>query len=225
MRRWVILGVLMALLLAVAWWLFFISPRNASIAQAGDDLEAAQNQEMALRAQIEQLMAIRDSEVEYLAGIGQLERLIPERPLLDEFIEDVYTLCGTTGVELLNLAPAMPVPVTGSSLRQITVSATVEGEFFEVLGFLFGIMDMDRLVRVDAIAVSSGQDEAGVTSLSVSLSMRLFTLADLVPIAEVPNDGTVPPDEGTPEDGSAPEAQTTIVPSTVATTTIPSGEG
>ena len=110
MRRWVILGVLVALLLAVAWWFFFISPRNARIAQAGDDLQAAQDQEMALRAQVDQLHAIRDSEVEYLAGIGQLETLIPERPLLDEFIEDIYALCGTTGVELLNLAPAMPVP-------------------------------------------------------------------------------------------------------------------
>jgi Tfp pilus assembly protein PilO len=225
LRRWVILGVLVALLLAVAWWFFFISPRNARIAQAGDDLAAAQDQEMALRAQVEQLMAIRDAEVEYLAGIGQLERLIPERPLLDEFIDDVYALCGTTGVELLNLAPAMPVPVTGSSLRQITVAATVEGEFFEVLGFLFGVMDMDRLVRVDAIAVSSGQTETGATELSVSLSMRLFTLADLVPIAVVPDDGTGTPDDGTTGGDTPPEAQTTIVPSTVATTTTPSAEG
>ena len=225
MRRWVILGVLVALLLAVAWWFFFISPRNARIAAAGDDLAAAQDQELALRAQVSQLMAIRDAEVEYLAGIGQLERLIPERPLLDEFIEGVYALCGTTGVELLNLAPSLPVPVTGSSLRQIVVAATVEGEFFEVLGFLFGVMDMDRLVRVDAIAVSSGQDETGATSLSVSLSMRLFTLADLVPIAAVPDDGTGTPDDGTTGGETPPEAQTTIVPSTVATTTIPSAEG
>jgi Tfp pilus assembly protein PilO len=221
----VILGVLVALLLAVAWWFFFISPRNARIAQAGDDLGAAQNQELALRAQVGQLMAIRDAEVEYLAGIGQLERLIPERPLLDEFIENLYALCGTTGVELLNLAPALPVPVPESSLRQITVAATVEGEFFEVLGFLFGVMDMDRLVRVDAIAVSSGQNETGGTFLSVSLSMRLFTLADLVPIAEVPDDGTGTPDDGTTDGETPPEAQTTIVPSTVAPTTIPSAEG
>lgn len=225
MRRWVILGVLVALLLAVAWWFFFISPRNARIAQAGDDLEAAQGQELALRAQVDQLMAIRDAEVEYLAGIGQLERLIPERPLLDEFIEDLYALCGTTGVELLNLAPAMPVPVPESSLRQITVAATVEGEFFEVLGFLFGVMDMDRLVRVDAISVSSGQNETGATELSVSLSMRLFTLADLVPIAEVPDDGTATPDDGTTGGETPPEAQTASVPSTVVTATSPRAEG
>jgi Tfp pilus assembly protein PilO len=210
----VILGVLVALLLAVAWWFFFISPRNAKIAQAGDDLRAAQDQEMALRAQVTQLQAIRDAEVEYLAGIGQMEALMPERPLLDEFIDGVYALCDSTGVKLLNMAPAMPVAVAGSELRQITVSVTVDGEFFEILGFLFGIMDMERLVRVDAVAVSSGQDETGATTLSVSLNLRLFTLADLLPVTTVPEEAT--PEEGATDGEAPPEAQTTIVPSTVA---------
>jgi Tfp pilus assembly protein PilO len=222
----VILGLLMALLLAVAWWFFFISPRNARIAEAGDDLDAAQDQEMALRAQVVQLQGIRDSEVEYLAGIGQLETLIPDQPLLDEFIDEVYALCGSTGVELLNMAPALPVPAVDSLLRQFTVTVTIDGEFFEVLGFLFGVMDMDRLVRVDSVAVSSGQDEAGATSLSVSLSLRAFTLADLVPVEAPPADpGTGTPDDGTTGGETPPEAQTTIVPSTVATTTTPSAEG
>ena len=144
MRRWVILGLVLAVLLAAAWWSFLISPRNARIAQAGDDLEAALSQEMALRSQVVQLQDIRASEVEYLAAIGQLETLIPEVPLLDEFIDDVYALCGTTGVELLNMAPAMPVPMVDSSLRQITVTVTIDGEFFEVLGFLFGVMERLR---------------------------------------------------------------------------------
>jgi Tfp pilus assembly protein PilO len=210
-RRWVIFGVMLSVLLAVVWWFFFISPRNASITQAGDDLRAAQDQEMALAAQVDQLRTIRDAEVEYLAGIGEMETLIPERPRLDEFIEDIYALCGTTGVELLNLAPAMPVPMTESSLRQITVAVTIDGDFFEVLGFLFGVMDMDRLVRVDAIAVSSSQDEAGATSLSASLSLRLFTLADLVPVAP-PADTGAGTTDGTTGD-TTPEAQATSVPS------------
>lgn len=223
MRRWLMLGVLAAVLLAVAWWFLLISPRNTRIAEAHDDLQAAQDQQVALASQVAQLQAIRDAEVEYLAGIGQLATLIPERPLLDEFIEDVYALCGTTGVELLNLAPAMPVAVPGSELREITVALTIDGDFFEVLGFLFGVMDLDRLVRVDTIAVASGQDESGATTLSASLSLRLFTLADLVPVTTVPDDGTGGT-EGTPGETS-PEAQTTLVPSTVPTSSVPNGEG
>jgi Tfp pilus assembly protein PilO len=223
-RRWVIVGVVMAVLLAAAWWFLFISPRNARIAAARTDLVEAQNEESALRAQIAQLHEYQDAEVEYLAALGRLEGLIPTEPLLDTFIDDLYALSESTGVELLNLAPAMPVAAVGSELREITVSATIDGEFFEVLGFLFGVMDMDRLVRVDAIAVSSGQDQAGTTILSVSLSLRLFTLADLLPVAETPGGGGTVEGGGT-EGEVPPEAQTTIVPSTIPTTTAAGGGG
>ena len=225
MRRWVILALLLALLLAVGWWFFLISPRNERIAQAAEDLAAAEQRNTEWASQKRELEAIRASEVEYLARIGQLETLIPERALLDEFIDDLYALCGTTGVELLNLAPAMPVPMTESSLREITVATTIEGEFFEVLGFLFGIMDMDRLVRVDAIAISSGQDEFGNTALSASLSLRLFTLADLVPVTITPDDTGSTPDDGATDGEVPPEAQSTIPASTIPSTTLPSGEG
>ncbi|MBM3694452.1 MAG: hypothetical protein FJW79_00735 [Actinobacteria bacterium] len=222
MRRWVMLALLMALVLGVAWWFFFISPRNSRIAQASGDLEEARHQEIALRGQIQALLDIQEGEVAYLAALGRLETLIPEEPNLDELIDDVYGLCDATGVGLLNVSPSVPVAMAGSELREVTVAVTVEGEFFEILGFLFGVVDLERLVRVDSISISSGQDDAGATVLSVSLDLRLFTLADLIPVPEVPDDAG---EAGSTGDTMVPEAQTTIVPSTVVTTTVPRGEG
>lgn len=186
MRRWVLLALLLAVLLAAGWWFLLIAPRNARIAEEQDNLRAAQQQEVTLRTQITQLQEIRESEVEYLAGIGKLEALIPEQPLLDEFIDELFALTEATGVELSELSPAVPLVVVGSELRQIEVEAAVHGEFFEVLGFLFGLNDMERLVRVDAISMLSTQDDQGATVLSVGLTMRLFTLSDLLP-ATVPD--------------------------------------
>ncbi len=186
MRRWVLLALLLAVLLAAGWWFLLIAPRNARIAEEQDNLRAAQQQEVTLRTQIGQLQEIRESEVEYLAGIGKLEALIPEQPLLDEFIDEIFALTEATGVELSELSPAVPLVVVGSELRQIEVEAAVHGEFFEVLGFLFGLNDMERLVRVDAISMLSTQDDQGATVLSVGLTMRLFTLSDLLP-ATVPD--------------------------------------
>jgi len=186
MRRWVLLALVLAVLLAAGWWFLLISPRNARIAEEQDNLRAAQQQEVTLRTQINQLQEIRESEVEYLAGIGKLEALIPEQPLLDEFIDELFALTEATGVELSEMSPAVPLVVVGSELRQIEVETAVHGEFFEVLGFLFGLNDMERLVRVDAISMLSTQDDQGATVLSVGLTMRLFTLSDLLP-ATVPD--------------------------------------
>jgi hypothetical protein len=96
-------------------------------------------------------------------------------------------------VELQTLSPSLPA-VAGdeTDLREIAISAQIEGEFFEVLGFLFGLNEMDRLVRVDGISASSSVDESGVTVLAVGVQMTLFTLADLLPPLDdivIPGDG------------------------------------
>jgi len=208
MRRVGFLVVAGALLLTVAWWMFLVSPRNGRIDDLRGDLTVAQDAEQRLRVQIRQLEEIRDREVEYLAALGQLEGLIPERPLLDEFIEQIFALTNETGIDLQSLAPSLPaVTEDGTELREVAISAQIEGEFFEILGFLFGLNEMERLVRVDAISVSSSEDETGTTILSVSIEMRLFTLADLLPPLEdlvIPGTtSTTLPPEGDAEAGEA----------------------
>jgi len=206
MRRVSIFVALAVLLATVAWWFLLIGPRNTSIADLEDERFVAVDTEQRLRVQIRLLQDIRDREVEYAAAVGRLDALIPERPRLEEFIEQVYTLAGETGVDLQSLSPSVPVAATdGTDLREISVSAQIEGEFFEILGFLFGLSDMERLVRVDGVALSSSTAEDGTTVLSASLELRLFTLADLLPI-------DVPADEGTTDGG---ETTDTTLPTSV----------
>jgi Tfp pilus assembly protein PilO len=186
MRRIGVIVVVLAVLVTVGWWMFLISPRNARISDAHRELNAAVDTEVRLRGQIQELQGIQDRQVEYQAALARLDDLIPDRPLLDEAIEQIYALAGDTGVDLQTLSPSIPSPVdVGSDLREIDISTQVEGEFFELLGFLFGLNDMDRLVRVDGISVSSSQDESGATVLSASVDLRLFTTADLLPTEDV----------------------------------------
>lgn len=184
MRRIGVLTAVGLLLVTALWWMFMISPKNGEISGLKDDLNLAIDTEQRLRVQIAELQAVSDAEVQYLAALGKLENLVPERPLLEDFIEQVYSLALDTGVDLQTLAPALPAGSEDSDLREISISAQVEGDFFEILGFLFGLNDMERLVRVDAIAISSSSDESGGTVLSASIEMRLFTLADLIPVLE-----------------------------------------
>jgi Tfp pilus assembly protein PilO len=205
MRRTGLLAGLSVVLVTAVWWMFLITPRNTQIADLETELNIAIDTESRLRVQIQQLEEIRDAEVQYLAGLGTLEGLIPERPLLEEFIEQIFALTNDTGVVLQSLSPSLPAPVDqDSELREIAVSVAIEGQFFEVLGFLFGLTDMERLVRIDAIAAASSQDETEGTLLSASLELTLFTLADLLPVFEevttpTPGDGTT--DATTPDDG------------------------
>jgi Tfp pilus assembly protein PilO len=184
--RRLLLALFAALLLAVAWWFFLISPRNGDINDAQDQLEAARTQETAIRAQLAQLQEIQDDELLYVDALEELESLVPDEALLDRFIEDLEALADATGVDLQTLSSAPPEQVPESALRVVRISVQLEGRFFDVLGFLFELNDMERLVRVDGLAMTSSTDEAGITSLSVNLDMGLFTLSDLIP--SVPDD-------------------------------------
>jgi Tfp pilus assembly protein PilO len=198
MRRGLLLGVLVALLLIVGWWFLLISPRNASIADAEDELQIAQEQEQRLRVQLNQLTEIDANAVLYSEAITRMSTLIPEQPLLDEFIEQIDALAARTGVDLVTLSPAVPTPDPESELRVISASVEIHGGFFDVLGFLFGLNDMERLVKVTSIAVTSSSSESGATELTVSLQLEAYTLADLVPIVEE-----------LPEPPATPESTTT----------------
>lgn len=198
MRRVGLLVTLAILVVTGVWWMFLISPKNDDIADLEQELTGAIDTEQRLRVQINELETIRQAEVEYLAGLGRLDALIPQRPLLEDFIEQIYELTTETGVELQTLAPSIPSSPDDSELREVSVSVQIEGKFFELLGFLFGLNDMERLVRVDSIAVSSTLDDVGGTILSVSIEIKLFTLADLLPILDEVRSLT--PDE-LPDDG------------------------
>ena len=81
MRRVGLIVTLGVLVVTGAWWMFLISPKNGDIADLERELTGAIDTEQRLRVQVSELEAIRQAEVQYLAALGRLDALIPERPL------------------------------------------------------------------------------------------------------------------------------------------------
>lgn len=218
-RIQLILLVLILVFVTVGWWFLLIRPRNADIAAADLRVASLVSDRQSLRSQIDGLNRIKDSEVTYIFAIGEMETSVPQNPELDDFLEDVTFLASRAGVEISTLGASVPTPSAESSeLFQIDISINAEGGFFEALGFLFGLEDLDRLIRIDAVAltpqssVASGDDpganEDGVTPraqaglVQIQLTGRLFTRTSVA--VETP---------------PVPTTTTTDVPSDATTTT------
>jgi Tfp pilus assembly protein PilO len=219
----VLVAVLALVLVTVIWWLMFFSPKRDAIDAARALQENAALREQTLRTRIAQLGEIKDNELSYLFAIGQMESSIPATPQVDAFIEDITFLAETTGVELnsISLTPPVADPATGGF--EVPVSLIIEGEYFEVLGFLYGVEALDRLVRVDSIGLNpvptvaapieevvEGDDATDDVAaprvrpnadlLGVDITMRIFTRS---PAAGSGGGGTVAPQEsGAAEDNS-----------------------
>lgn len=224
-RSQILLGVLVLLLITVLWWLLIFSPKRNEIDVAQAERDNAITRQSSLQTRLAQLQDIKDNELSYLFAIGQMESSIPATPQADAFIEDVTFLAETTGVELttISLTPPIADPETGGF--EVPVAIAVEGEYFEILGFLYGVEALDRLVRVDGIGLTpmQAEDEPEPASgpvgsgdvataprtrpnldlLAADITLRIFTRAsaagsDEAPGADVPQ-GSAEIDDGAGE--------------------------
>ncbi len=214
MRR-TLIGVLVAVLVMALWYFFVVGPINERKDIARTDLENAQNEEFTLRTTLSRLRKIEENQLEYATAIGQLETAIPSSPRLAELIDDLNFLADENGLAWTSGSYGIPGQIDEGDIYSIAVTVQVQGQFFEILGYLYGIAELDRVVRVDSIALSSSSDDAGFHTMSASINAVVFTTSgvtipdDLMSAGlEEPLDEETASEETTTEDSAESEDAT-----------------
>ena len=184
-RTGLILGVLAVLLVTALWWFFVISPTNTKIADSQDQLQSAEDNEVLLLTQLSRLKKIQENELTYRSAIGALDAAIPPTPQMPALIDSLTELANDSSVEWASGTYGNPVEVEGKDYFEIPVNLIVQGQFFEVLGYLYGIADLERIVRIDAVSLTPTIDDDGFTVEDVSISAVTFTTGNVVlPVPE-----------------------------------------
>lgn len=199
-RTGLILGVLGVLLVTALWWFLIISPMNTKTADTKDQLQSAEDNEVLLRTQLARLKKIQENELTYRSAIGALDAAIPPTPQMPALIDALTELANDSGVEWESGTYGNPVEVEDEDYFLIPVNLTVRGQFFEVLGYLYGIADLERIVRIDAVTLSPTEDDEGFTLEDVSISAVTFTTGNVVLPGE-PEETTETTTTTTPGDG------------------------
>lgn len=179
MRRGLILGVLLAVLVLVGWWLLLMAPKSSDIADFDEQREIAAGEATALTAQRNQLEELAAKQGDFELALAQLRLAIPDRPDGAALIEDITQIGVEADVDLISLSPALPGPSSIPGLVEITTEMTIEGSYFRVLSFLLALEQLERIVRVDAIAIASTEAADGTNLLSVTLTASAFSRSDL----------------------------------------------
>ncbi len=192
-RSILLVGGLLVVLLTAAWWFLLVSPVNERVTVADQQLDQAENEEGTLAAQRRSLQQVQDNMLEYLAAIGELENSIPPTPQAAALIDSLSVLAGETGVVWSNGSYGQPQDVDGAYF-EIPISITINGQFFEVLGYLYGMAELDRLVQIESVSIAPTQSEQGFTVLNVSISAKAYTSSDVI-LPAAP-EGEAPPEGG-----------------------------
>jgi len=185
MRRGLILGILILFIITAGWWFLFMSPKSADISELNEQRDTAATEQLTLESRRNELAALAAKEGDYLLGIFEVQSSIPATPDGAALIEDINQIALDTGVELLSFSPSPPVPSTVPGLAEIQMNMTFEAPYFKVLSFLFALEDLERLVRVDQISMTSTLLEDGTNLLSTSLTAAAFSMTDLSGTTEV----------------------------------------
>jgi Tfp pilus assembly protein PilO len=221
-----LIGIAAALAVLVLWFLFLWSPQGSKLSDAEDRTDAAESEQQELQARIDRLQSLQQDEPQKRAQLENLRVAIPDEPNLAQFILDANAAANASGINFLSISPSPPVavsgpgaapspttpgaPAAGTAPAVINLQMSVSGGYFQVVDFINRLNGLPRLVVIDTLTLATGgQATAGATTLSVSISARMFQRA-ATPVAGSPGAATTTT--------TAPGA-TTTVPAT--TTSVP----
>lgn len=179
MRRNVILGVGLLVVVTAAWWFLFMAGKSSDISELNEQTEAARTQQLTLQARLDSLQTLAARDGEFRVGLSELRESIPVFPDGATLIEDLNNAALAADVDLLSLSPQLPAPSAVPGLFEIAIDMNFEGPYFKVLPLLLELENLPRLMRVDTINISSTPLEDGTNLLSVSLTAVAFSLTDL----------------------------------------------
>lgn len=183
-----LVGVGIALLLALLFYFFAwrpLSEQQEALATERQDLEA---REISLRSQIARLLALRDDELEIQAELARLQELIPSGPAQPTAIRQLQVAADQAGVVIASVEFAVPsaVPtapqtgVPGTVLAEIPLTMTISGGYFQMVDFLRRLeVDTPRAILVDSIAIA--ESEAEFPTLATAWEGSLFAVVATPP--------------------------------------------
>lgn len=163
--------------LVLAWYFVIYSPIGDTLTTTKASVATEQGKEQSLQADLARLNSQQKSASAQEALLRKFDQAIPKLPDLGEFIIQANNIADDAGIEFLSIAPTPPSGTGASSTINLTIS--VSGSFFQIEDYLTQLEKLDRLVIIDGLTLTAGVDDTGGggTTLSVTLTGRMFTRA------------------------------------------------
>lgn len=170
--------VLMAAIVALLWylgWQYAISPRNAEIEVAEQELERLETQNRRSRA-----LAARRDDLDARLELQErtlriFEELIPDSEEVPNLLDAISQEAQLTGVEFSRIRPQ--AAVAGEFYTKQTWELTVLGEYHDVGRYLARIASLPRIIKPTAVQLGSAPQNRATRDMEAPLeaSFRIET--------------------------------------------------
>jgi Tfp pilus assembly protein PilO len=186
-QRNVLIAAGVVLLLALLWWLLWMSPEASKLTS----LQAQQTQLQSRQTLLsDQLFTLQQDRREVHAAAPFIRRFdgaipsLPDQGLLVVQLDDLANASGVT-ITLIGDNTITP-PATGQSYSTMPISMTVTGGFAKVQSFVAGLYNLARLLTIQQLAYSGSANvnDGGNAAFTATIGATAYTT--YVPPATAP---------------------------------------
>lgn len=229
-RSHVLLAVLGAALVVVAFWFLLLAPQRDDLAAVRAEIAAERDTQARLTSTINALREVRAEAPELEAELEAFRAVVPEGAEVPALLRMLVLAADEAGVTLQTVTPGRPSPVGEATegLSSIPLSIQAVGSYYQVVDFLRRIED-PRITARGVRWSTASLSRADYPELNASFSGEVFAVIPTPPpppgeapqaggdqagggtgAGETPDDapGTDAGSAETPDTGVAPETET-----------------
>lgn len=176
-RRAPIVAAAIAVVVALLLVFLLVLPKMREVGEAEDQLQAAQDQEIALAAELRALQQAQEQAPETEQEIAAIDDAIPPTADLPALFRLLDSAASRAAVDFFSFTPGTPVVDPTSQYSTISSQVTVTGGYFAIDEFLFLLETLPRAAKVTTIAVTgtSTTEETATSSLQLQMTVEFFT--------------------------------------------------
>jgi Tfp pilus assembly protein PilO len=176
-RRAPIIAAAIAVMVALLLIFLLVLPKMREVGETEEQLQAAQDQEIALAAELRALQQAQEEAPETEQEIAAIDDAIPPTADLPALFRLLDSAASRAAVDFFSFTPGTPVVDPTSQYSTISSQVTVSGGYFAIDEFLFLLETLPRAAKVTTIAVTGTEstEETTTSSLQLQMTVEFFT--------------------------------------------------
>jgi len=224
-RNILILGILVLIVLAVAYFFLLFSPLRQEYLDRYDERVQKEQKLAGLEQSVAELENARRNAPEIERQILEYSKRIPEQDEIPTLVVQIEQLAEGAGVTQLLITPEAPAPPPGGgAFSVIPITMSFEGTYENMTDFLLRVRNLSRLVTIDELTYEEVEAAAGgeTTTTDTTSEEDLLTVEVVAETYVQPAGGgvttTAPPAAPGTTTAALPAGGTTAAPATGGTT-------
>ena len=165
-RRAPIIAGVIAVAVALLAVFLLVLPKMTDVTTTEEKLETAEDQEVALAAQLDALQEAQAAAPKTEQDIAAIEAQVPPTANLPSLFRLLQGAADRSAVDLFSFTPGTPAPNAGGTYSSIASQVTVSGGYFAIDEFLFLLETLPRAAKVTTLAMTPSAAATGETTTS-----------------------------------------------------------